>query len=806
MNIEQKIFGSLQDTPGDVILAFSEGISSNADYIGGLFNSDANFYMSPDYASLYVGSDPHNGNFEIAHIQGKHRNFPGAARSYATRCIYEVSQSTMQKTSYDFPLLIQQLPFMKEMNAIKGQVPALLIEGKATKRNFSDLSPEGQTIYRLLLVGIRDQKQVFIKIDNPNKTCRENSVLQDKRLQTILQALQVLPESLRRYASLAFSVDSHFPKLTDNAWIVAHQDDFSNWKKPADSCYVISWENDALNTPPTPFTEAEIRSICQLTPLIEDFSSSVAPGSISVPKLLGDIQFNINKILSEQLSGQKDINFLLAVIKNSNYHRVEILHFLRKTLIDKLNSDSTPITEIKKLLRLFIQDEQIRKDFEKGLHSLKKMDELAEKENDAEWADIVNTFKSNIQELIKTPHLFPAKELIDRIDNPFYNLSPDIILIEDWSTLVYAINKLGIEKAKRCRRNGLQIESLTEETYKEIFRLLTKEELSGFQNQTIESYIKEGKYSFLFKEGYPKDIRSLKLLHEYRRITQLNELYNIIKEFLPFIATSDDFAHEFSSWAIELLNPKDNKQIALTQICDFLTKAPESTPLDIDLLLANVGAIGIDYNKKIAKLKKQKTYSSKLLEKLDSKYQELQSQNQSRSYNNTPESKSKGNNSVSPSTTPQTDESKNRSILRKYFFTSMSSFICLIVGIAIGWYGHHSINPLPQESHQASLTQPSSLSLDSTEIILVKDTLGIYIRKPKDSDASISIDSDTIFQDFHHFIIPPDYDTIIAPDSADREKDIVRFIPTINKLDHILRLIRELGDKRIISDSITIIH
>ena len=158
LKVECKVMGATATSPGDTVLAYTPGVSSQADALCAWLGNGADERS----AALYSFVHPENGLLTLSLTQGMMTRF-GSSRSYAMRSVYEVSDADYTSIGHRLTPLIAALPPLRQYDEANQVVEGHLV--------VSDEIPEAVTPEEVQLSDtiahcIRHQKRLFIRLDD----------------------------------------------------------------------------------------------------------------------------------------------------------------------------------------------------------------------------------------------------------------------------------------------------------------------------------------------------------------------------------------------------------------------------------------------------------------------------------------------------------------------------------------------------------------------------------------------------------------------------------------------------------------
>ena len=246
LKVECKVMGATTTSPGDTVLAYTPGVSSQADALCAWLGNGADERS----AALYSFVHPENGLLTLSLTQGAMTRF-GSSRSYAMRSVYEVSDADYTSIGQRLTPLIAALPPLRQYDEAYQVVEGHLVVSDEIPEA---VTPEEAQLSDTIAHCIRLQKRLFIRLDDSLRSSVGN-VTSSPQLFTILHAIDNLPEDLRKQASLGYGVVSRCAAsriLSSYLRIVAHYDDLGSWRTDPATVIIQDWRHGIPKRPESP--------------------------------------------------------------------------------------------------------------------------------------------------------------------------------------------------------------------------------------------------------------------------------------------------------------------------------------------------------------------------------------------------------------------------------------------------------------------------------------------------------------------------------------------------------------------------
>ena len=247
LHVERKVMGSLASTPGDTVLAYTPGVSPQADVICSWLNRGA----EDETTALYAFLHPENGLLTLAFARGAAIRF-GSSRAYTTRSVYEIDDEEHARIGRLLtPLVMAMPPLMAEDGENHQEEANLQVDNRLMVPDYTPapLTDEESRLSHTIRQCIRQNKKLMIQLGD------------DKRqLLTILHAIDALPDDLRRQATLGYDVSGKCAAsrvLAPYLRIIAHHDDLSGWRPQLASTIVEDWRRKSFQEKPAEPVERE---------------------------------------------------------------------------------------------------------------------------------------------------------------------------------------------------------------------------------------------------------------------------------------------------------------------------------------------------------------------------------------------------------------------------------------------------------------------------------------------------------------------------------------------------------------------
>lgn len=240
LHVERKVMGSLASTPGDTALAYTPGVSPQADVICSWLNRGA----EDETTALYAFVHPENGLLTLAFARGAAIRF-GSSRAYTTRSVYEIDDEEHARIGRLLtPLVMAMPPLMAEDGENHQEEANLQVDNRLMVLDYTPapLTDEENRLSHTIRQCIRQNKKLMIQLGD------------DKRqLLTILHAIDALPDDLRCQATLGYDVSGKCAAsrvLAPYLRIIAHHDDLSGWRPQLASTIVEDWRRKSFQEKP----------------------------------------------------------------------------------------------------------------------------------------------------------------------------------------------------------------------------------------------------------------------------------------------------------------------------------------------------------------------------------------------------------------------------------------------------------------------------------------------------------------------------------------------------------------------------
>ncbi len=235
IKISKIAFGSLSTTIGDATLGYTEGVSFRAREVDGIY-VDNPPVLSKDYSSAIWKYYPDTDNFMLTHVQGLHVTDSSMARFFPYRGAYEVSRNEMNRTGLSIASVLDSMPRIKQFSAPEKWDIATSLRNHVRLGNPLESECLAETIERAIDFGTR----LYISMPTAGRNLRENNVFHSSEWNTLIEAIDLLPEDIRRYVSFAFCVDEHYADQLNDVLVTVYARE-SKMVVPQ-GCTDIKWE------------------------------------------------------------------------------------------------------------------------------------------------------------------------------------------------------------------------------------------------------------------------------------------------------------------------------------------------------------------------------------------------------------------------------------------------------------------------------------------------------------------------------------------------------------------------------------
>lgn len=512
LNVEKKVFGSLTNEQGDGVLSYTSGISPAADNFGALLTGNAQAPLSDKYASLIFLTNPDNALLTFLHVQGNYTVFPGMARAYDTRAVYEIThENFMTQALGQYAAIVKGLDGMHSYDKREFGVS-----------NLTDVTPSKVTLtpieekLRLIIARcVMTNQQLFIRIGEDEDLYADN-IRQSWRLEAILHAMDALPSSLRPYLSMAYSVDSKttaIRTLADHILVMVHHDDISQWGTAQSRAMIIDWQESEPTLVNAQEANAnELRAMESTAPLLREFLGKNPIHRTTISNLLNLIPNNVDKVLSTPTQVPSDNDkMILAAVFNSDkgcYKHQEVTerifflithgHTVKGVSIARIldfyphlrsHADLAPC--IDKLMQRCDNTEKLSKIYE----ALRLADVMKEKtlawilKNKLLLNGMPRVADTRLGRELQPDIVANVKRVrndwkVDHIDEPYFDLSIDDIELTDWYAYAQVMKALlnkpgGIERIKALKTDAKRwgAERLDMSVYQRVKKYVSDEDI-----------------------------------------------------------------------------------------------------------------------------------------------------------------------------------------------------------------------------------------------------------------------------------------------------------------------------------------
>lgn len=239
INISKIAFGSLSTSIGDNTLGYSSGVSYRAREVDGIY-VDNPPVLSKNYSSVIWQYCQDTDKYMFTHVQGLHVVDEGMGRFFPYRGAYEVSREEMNRTGLKVASVMDAMPRIKQYTAKETWNESSALHPHTKKGDAYTAECLAEVIERVLDV----RSHIYIGMKTAGRNLRCNGVFDTEEWNTLIEAIDLLGEDVRRYVSFAFCVDKHYEDKLDDVLVVVYaQEEGITVPK---GCTNISW--DALKS------------------------------------------------------------------------------------------------------------------------------------------------------------------------------------------------------------------------------------------------------------------------------------------------------------------------------------------------------------------------------------------------------------------------------------------------------------------------------------------------------------------------------------------------------------------------------
>lgn len=238
--VEHKVLGAPVNDRGDGVLSVTSKVSER----GVSLLSD--FCATEEHASMLFFLYPGTGLYTIMHYQAKFTAFPEYSRWYDERALYELDSSEFEKINFSYGALLPSLNKFGEYNSRFYGVSNELEVQSVGNSSANAGNGSVQLLKNAIIQGVLSNRKVFIKLGNGDKL-KGDDIRNSPKLKFLLAVVSQLPESWRRYVSVAYGVENMsriFERIASETVVFAIFDDVSDWGEWAVNSVVIDWTTD----------------------------------------------------------------------------------------------------------------------------------------------------------------------------------------------------------------------------------------------------------------------------------------------------------------------------------------------------------------------------------------------------------------------------------------------------------------------------------------------------------------------------------------------------------------------------------
>ena len=566
INIEHKIWGSLTDVQGDVVVSYTSGVSSQLDALETWIPSPV---LSANYASLLGFFYPSSKRYTFVHTQGAHVKFPSNARQYATRAIYEIEPTQMLKLNYDFESLLSFLPRMARFNERNvGVNPEVDIKQLPSY----SLSDQEQLLLSALQYSIYEDKQLAIVMSDTSVSAIENDLFEHPLLKMIAHVVDHLPINLRKFASFAFSVDDNYREFVPFTQIVCCYPGSDNLFIEAP--VVLKWSDGKFHTNGLiPSVDKNFDSLANL--VSESFLGDKCKRRLinRSLKALRDMVDSIvgSSVLTSQQMNQAEAIYHLPV---SSYKYVDVCQRLGENIIaGKQHTvsiwDLFPVCPglLPKLGKTQFLDE---------------IDAVKEK-----YPDAYAKMQPEARKLVKKMSL---SERLSRINKPIYGITAVDILPSSWNEYYKAYLTLHDKYPvvfKQVSRTFSRWEKreLTDAIWSDVKDVFSEDEKKKLREMLLLDYFEKKQFSFIF-EGKITPTELSYIASYYFKQKRYTEFVRVYETYSSKVDTLKEFALPYFKLKWSMISPKCDP-LEDKILCDMLISRDIDSAESLKLALSD---------------------------------------------------------------------------------------------------------------------------------------------------------------------------------------------------------------------------
>ena len=587
VNINRRVRGSISLSleKGDNILCTVGNISLNIDDWENLIPMSK---LSKWYASILMLYNSKSGVYNVLHCQGEHVSF--SDRYYTTRAAYELAVSDMEKIGFSYSSLVASLPRMKKYESKEFDKDSS-VEINVLPTN--ELGGEEKSLYNALCASIiRDSQVIIVQNSDFLPPFEENNLLGHPLMRRICSVVDALPVCLRRYMSVAMSVDDNFAKVSDMFQILCCQKNSSAIIKS--DAIKLAWdEENGLTADGNYESYAEtIAAISDMIDIKGDFSRHGVNGQVK------SISDKLESLFTTPVESMTDsqVRMLEELYESKKYRYQDVCAKLREVIVEgngcKLSIWDDGLFD-KELVKNLLSHKN-------WLACLDRLSYNAAKYQDKTW---FSDIKQKIPDAVRKMSLNQQLERYGKRGYELYGIGlSNLNRAKSWNDSKKLIEKVGSDDDLF---NNIKIgewndyDNLTEGLWVKIRKYVEKDD-KGYRDlrkRFLSEYCEKGKWNFLYNgkltaEEYDR-------LFDIYKNSNKDEIFMLLK-FLSKLEMSEADQRNCSVKIKELLKSKCGSE-ALTDYIEYFVMLPKWA--DVDGCVERVKSIGNDFDARIETVK-----------------------------------------------------------------------------------------------------------------------------------------------------------------------------------------------------------
>ena len=217
IRIAKIAYGSLSTSIGDGTIGYTSGVSDRAREVDGRY-VDIPPVLSKEYSTLIWRYYKDTDNYMLTHVQGSQVEDGAMGRVFSYRGAYEVSRTELNRTGWSVANIMSSMPRIR----LYAHSEVWADETDYVKHKNRGDNDVVVGLRQLISYAIDSGKRLFISIPSKGRGLQCNGTFDSFEWSTLLEAVDSMDLSMRRYVSFAFCADQNYAKYLDEVLVTVY--------------------------------------------------------------------------------------------------------------------------------------------------------------------------------------------------------------------------------------------------------------------------------------------------------------------------------------------------------------------------------------------------------------------------------------------------------------------------------------------------------------------------------------------------------------------------------------------------------